>query len=198
MRNSFVYSTTGECEDNAFRNKKHILLTHYFLEVYAQQCFGKWLFLFGAKPNASSLAIGTYKKKRKWIFNLNIKFFISGNALEYILAHYYDVIMSPTASQITSLTIVYSIVYSGTDQRKHQSSASLSFVPGIHQRQVNSPHKWPVTQKMYPFDYVIMLIGFFTSFMGQATGLDAWASRVKCPARFVSHLHDICIYMSCL
>ena len=32
----------------------------------------------------------------------------------------------------------------------------------------------------------------------QATGLDAWASRVKCPARFVSHLHDICIYMSCL
>ena len=32
----------------------------------------------------------------------------------------------------------------------------------------------------------------------QATGLDAWASRVKCPARFVSHLHDICIHMSCL
>ena len=29
----------------------------------------------------------------------------------------------------------------------------------------------------------------------QATGLDAWASRVKCPARFVSHLHDICIYI---
>ena len=35
-------------------------------------------------------------------------------------------------------------------------------------------------------------------FVRQATGLDAWASRVKCPARFVSHLHDICIYMSCL
>ena len=29
----------------------------------------------------------------------------------------------------------------------------------------------------------------------QATGLDAWSSRVKCPARFVSHLHDICIYI---
>ena len=28
-----------------------------------------------------------------------------------------------------------------------------------------------------------------------ATGLDAWASRVKCPARFVSHLHEICIYI---
>ena len=36
------------------------------------------------------------------------------------------------ASQITSLTVVYSIVYSGADQRKHQSSASLAFVWGIH------------------------------------------------------------------
>ena len=29
----------------------------------------------------------------------------------------------------------------------------------------------------------------------QATGLDAWASRVKCPARFVSHLHEISMYI---
>ena len=35
--------------------------------------------------------------------------------------------------QITSLTIVYLTVYSGADQRKHQSSASLAFVMGIHQ-----------------------------------------------------------------
>ena len=40
--------------------------------------------------------------------------------------------MSTLASQITSLTVVYSIVYSGVDQRKHQSSASLAFVRGIH------------------------------------------------------------------
>ena len=70
--------------------------------------------------------------------------------------HYCDVIMSPTASQITSLTTVYSTVYSDTDQRKHQSSASLAFVRGIHRRPGNSPHKWPVTQKMFPFDDVIM------------------------------------------
>ena len=56
-------------------------------------------------------------------------------------AHYNDVIMSMMMSQITSLTIVYSMVYSGTDQRKHQSSASLAFVRGIHQWQVNSLHK---------------------------------------------------------
>ena len=46
--------------------------------------------------------------------------------------HYADVIMGPIASQITSLTTVYSIVYSDADQRKHQSSASLAFVWGIH------------------------------------------------------------------
>ena len=70
--------------------------------------------------------------------------------------HYTDVIMSLMASQITSLTIVYSNVCSGTDQRKHQSSASLAFVRGIHREPVNSPHKRPVTQKMFPFDDVIM------------------------------------------
>ena len=74
-----------------------------------------------------------------------------------ITNNYNDVIMGAIASQITSLTIVYSIVYSGADQRKHQSSASLAFVRGIHREPVNSPHKWPVTRKMFPFDDVIML-----------------------------------------
>ena len=46
--------------------------------------------------------------------------------------HYSDVIMTTMASQITSLTIVYSAVYSDSDQRKHQSSASLAFVWGFH------------------------------------------------------------------
>ena len=71
--------------------------------------------------------------------------------------HYGDVIMGTIASQITSLTIVYSTVYSDTDQRKHQSSASLAFVRGIHRGQVNSPHKCLVTRKMCPFDDVIMV-----------------------------------------
>ena len=70
--------------------------------------------------------------------------------------HYNDIIMSTMASQITSLTIVYSAVYSGADQRKDQSSASLAFVRGIHRWPVNSTHKWPVRRKMLPFDVVIM------------------------------------------
>ena len=73
--------------------------------------------------------------------------------------HYDDVIMGAMASQITSLMIVYSTVYSGADQRKHQSSASLAFVWGIHRGPVNSSHKWPVMRKMFPFDDVIMRYG---------------------------------------
>ena len=64
--------------------------------------------------------------------------------------------MGAMASQINSLTIVCTNVCSGTDQRKHQSSASLAFVRGIHRWPVNFPHKWPVTRKMFPFDDVIM------------------------------------------
>ena len=68
-------------------------------------------------------------------------------------SHYNDAIMSMIASQITS---VYSTVDLGADQRKHQCSASLAFVRGIHRRPVNSPHKGPVTRKIFPFDDVIM------------------------------------------
>ena len=68
----------------------------------------------------------------------------------------HGIIMSTMTYQITSLTTVYSTLYSGADQRKHQSSASLAHVLGIHWWPVNSPHKWPVTRKMFPFDDVIM------------------------------------------
>ena len=64
--------------------------------------------------------------------------------------------MGAMASQITSLTVVYSTVYSGADQRKHQSSVPLAIVQGIHRWPVNSPQKWPVTRKIFPFNDVIM------------------------------------------
>ena len=74
------------------------------------------------------------------------------------LTHHSDVIMVAIVSQINSLTIVYSTVNSGADQRKHQSPASLAFVRGIHRGPVNSPHKWPVTQKMFQFDDVFVIM----------------------------------------
>ena len=73
--------------------------------------------------------------------------------LIYVSFHYNDVVMD---SQITSLTFAYWAVYSGAGQRKHQNSASLAFVRGIHRRPVNFPHKWPVTRKMFPFSDVII------------------------------------------
>ena len=49
--------------------------------------------------------------------------------------------MGAIVCQITSVTIVYSTVYSGTDQRKYQNY---------------SPHEEPVKHKMFPFDDVII------------------------------------------
>ena len=78
-------------------------------------------------------------------------FLICQNAVVW-LCHNSDVIMGAIASQIISSTVC-----SGADQRKHQSSVSLAFVWGIHRSPVNSPHKWPVTNKMFQFDDVAML-----------------------------------------
>ena len=98
-------------------------------------------------------------KKRK----MPLKTFMSLNTTSQTLwllnkwsVYYTDVIMGAMASRFTSLAIVYSAVYLGANQRKHQSSASLAFVRGIHRGPVNSPHKGPVTMKMFPFDDVIM------------------------------------------
>ena len=69
--------------------------------------------------------------------------------------HYRDVMKSAMVSKITDVSIVCSTVFSVADRRKHQSSALLACVRGIHQWPVNSPHKEPVTRKN-PFDDVIM------------------------------------------
>ena len=89
---------------------------------------------------------------------------LSWNSTDCKVSHHYsDIIMGAMASQITSLTIVYSIIYSGADQRKHQSSASLAFVRGIHRRPVNSPHKGPVMRKMFRFDDNMMDIWWLSA-----------------------------------
>ena len=69
--------------------------------------------------------------------------------------------MSTMASRITGVSIVCSTICSVADQRKHQSSASLAFVRGIHRWPADSPHKGPVTRKMFPFDDVIIIICIF-------------------------------------
>ena len=88
-----------------------------------------------------------------FIRTLSLKLF---SAIANNYEHYNDVIMGAMASQITSMTIVYSTVYSDADQRKHQRSASLAFMRGIHRWPKNSPHKWPVKRKMLQFDDVII------------------------------------------
>ena len=81
-----------------------------------------------------------------------------GGNLVPAVPHYSDVTMSAMASQITVISTVCSTICSGSHQRKHQSSASLGFVWGIHQWPVDSPHKGPIMWKLFPFDHVILII----------------------------------------
>ena len=81
--------------------------------------------------------------------------------------------MGTLASQITCLTIVFSNVHSVADQRKHQSSASLAFVRGIHRWPVNSPHQGPVTRKVFPLMTSSCNCDFFINF----TTCDFFVSR---------------------
>ena len=68
---------------------------------------------------------------------------------EPLIFYYGDVMISAVASHFTSVSFVCSTVSSGEDKRKHQSSASLAFVRGIHRGPVDSPHKGLVTRKCF-------------------------------------------------
>ena len=103
------------------------------------------------------------KISAKYLKRQNTPVYLCVHSFVSHVKHYIDVIMTTMASQITRLTVVYSIVYSGADQGKHQSSASQAFVRGIHRWPGNSPHKWPATRKMFPFDGVIMLMNMALS-----------------------------------
>ena len=102
-----------------------------------------------------STSLMTFHRLLKCTFQNKI-YRLSYTSWQQTVKHYSDVRMSAMVSQITDVTLVYSTVCSGADQRKHQSSASLAFVRGIHRWPVNFPHKGPVTRKMFPFDDVIL------------------------------------------
>ena len=104
------------------------------------------------RPTSESISL---KLPSNWQANIMIGSDLVRSRRQAIIwaNHYSGVIMSVMAFQNTSLTIVYSGVYSAADQ---QSSASLDFVRGIHRWPANSPHKGPVTRKMFPFDDVII------------------------------------------
>ena len=121
--------------------------------------------------NMDFIVIQTFK------FDIILRVCISTSHSAY---HYSDVIMSTMASQITSRTNVYSTVYSGADQRKHQNSASLAVVWGIHRWPVNFPHKGPVTRKNVSFwgrhHMIYWLLGDIYQVMQFSHPVDGWES----------------------
>ena len=143
-----LFRVTLRCRHNRHdglsNHQPHHCSLNRFTEVIINKCW----------PSLLTHVCATNPQLRICKFSKNL-FYDIGLFFTRVL-HYCDDIMCAMAHQITGLTIVYSTVYSGTDQRKHQSSASLAFVRGIHRWPVNSPHKGPITQKMFPFHDVIM------------------------------------------
>ena len=118
----------------------NVRLTH---EETGSKCMDLWSYYF-------KLAWTNRWRKMRFLATRNAM------AIVWLKCHCKDVIMNAMASQITGVSIVYSSVGPGADQRKHQSSASLAFVRGIHRWPVDSTYKRPVTRKMFQFDGVIM------------------------------------------
>ena len=118
--------------------------------------FRKWEGSITGKALHTALLVSRQFLMEKWVYCHIFQGCFNGpEAVEEVTqCRYSDVIMGTVASQITILMNVYSSVNSGA-YKKHQSSASLSFVWGIDRWPVNSPHKWPVTRKLFPSDDVI-------------------------------------------
>ena len=124
------------------------MIRHYFEEIFVSGYTGSYRF------NRSRWSQGQKNRQNDYIYVL---VYWSERPLHRSYTVYYsEVIKSAMASRITGISIVCSTVCWGADQWKHQSSASLAFVRGIHRSPVNPPHKWPATRKVFPFDDVIM------------------------------------------
>ena len=127
-----------------------------------------------------------------WIFNFAKSQYYSR------IMHTFFILMSAMASLITDVSIVCSTVCWGADQRKHQSCASLGFVRGIHR----SPHKWPVTRKMFPFDDVIMTkqtktetCAYFKGWNAEKQWTFLWTTfKMTISARLTANTRRLCFW----
>ena len=122
------------------------ILTFSFKKMRLKMSSAKWRPFFSA---SMCLCSHDNKAASHRVVILHSFLFDCGRSFTW---HCSEGIMGTMAPQITNLTIVYSAVHSGANRRKHQSSASLS----SGRWSVNSPHKWPVTRKMFPLDDIIM------------------------------------------
>ena len=136
-----IWSYSSPNFNNRFASAQHQAITQYLLIVNSTLGLMLW-------HNLNEL------------LHLKLIFTTRGHSYFRMIyhAHYSDVIMSATASQITGVSFVCSMVCSGADHRKYQSSKSLVFVRWIHPSPIDSPHKGPV--KLFTFYDVIMIYWF--------------------------------------
>ena len=91
--------------------------------------------------------------------------------------------MSAMASGITDVSVVCSPICSREDQRKHQSSASLAFIRGIHRWPVDSLYKWPPMRSCFH----LMTLSWFSE---TAKLVLRWFSIFSSPNLFYEMISD--------
>ena len=130
-----------------------------YLALWCQWCQGESRILYCQKYRSFSVQTNRCVKKHCASIAIYLSTIPHCKVLkvQFYELHNSDVIMRAMPFLIISLTIDYSTVYSGADQRKHQCSALQAFVRGIQRWPANSPHRGPVTQKLLPVDDVIMI-----------------------------------------
>ena len=130
---NFLYDFYATWQKRLFHGHYHCIswisppecTNHSHIEGLVQDCSNSIANTLGLLQACTKISIWCVMGKRDFTrFEFKMSF--------WGISHYNDVIMTTMASQITSLTVVYSTVYSDADQRKHQSSASLALVWGIH------------------------------------------------------------------
>ena len=130
----FYYSFWYSCAQFLICQRKQYNMTWIYLNSVALMLLSKALYFF-YKTSYIYLLITFCGGSHKLLPSLSETWSVIHSWIIWVthiwanwLGHYGDVIMDAIESQITSLTIIYSLVYSDVHQRKHQSSASLAFV----------------------------------------------------------------------
>ena len=168
-------------------NELQCISSHWQLDYILSNLFKPTTKKASKAPRYRYLVTGKHRRPVNFTHNVSImrKTFPCGDGIVDIAIHckfhYSDVIMSAMVSQITGVSIDCLINYSGADQRKYKSSASLAFVRGIHQWPVNFPHSGPVTRKMISFDDVIMCL------LCKTSDCDSWRRTQNIEWYMTSH-----------
>ena len=151
--NDVVFTSYAHCVESFYVISRD---TPCYRKAFTRGCFAT------GQITTKNGILGTYLYICVCGENANL---VAAEIFKLISVHYNGVIIGTMAHKITIVSIVCPTVCSDADQMKHQSSASLAFVRGIHRWAVDYPHKWQVKRKVsFWWRHHAMISFFFSTF----------------------------------